>query len=344
MDRRPPPDVVVTHLGPVGVIPWSLRMTGLDVDSGDYRNLERAYPPATGYPTPRGQHLYYGDVEGRGNRKFKAHGCSGDIRGANGYAVLHGEAMLRLWGAVTQQLPPQFPFPVQLMLFEDKDLGPTQAKAVSDSRERKHTKREWGALADKAAAGLYTAVEGTRHDSHFDALRYWAYSVNTGGDWSQWQLRLMEVSDALQARIPIVDSGAAYSLTESRTNAASVASFVWSGRAYLRRDTSSEAQRRRILKRWHGSGSFMQELEHKAMLGAIRIDFGRGLTAKEISQNSIYSPRHIFRIVEAERAAKMGQRNDSIRAHVAGGSSVMATAAAFGLSRQHVYNVLKSVK
>ena len=328
----------------MGLVPWpGLRMTVADVDSGDYRNLTGAYPTATDYPTPRGQHLLYGDVEPRGNLKFKAHGCKGDIRGARGYVVLHGEAMLKLWGAVTTRRPPQFPFPVQLLLFTEEELGPGKTPPRREAGERTTTKRDWASLEAAAADGLYTVQAGNRHEAHFDALRYWAYrwQGNMGADLSAWQARVIEVSDQLHGRIPVVPRALSYSLTQSRTNALSVATFVWSGRQDRPHDHSSEAQRRRALKRWHGRGDFMQELNVKAMHTAIRIDYGRGLSVSDIAQNSIYTKRHIFRIVQAERVAALAQRNDLIRDHVVGGASVSKTAALFGVSRSQIYRILK---
>ena len=79
-ERRPSPDVIVSYPGLIGIVPWSLRMAGVDVDAGDFQNITRLYPATQDYATRRGQHLYYGDVEPRGNRKFKAYSCSGDIR------------------------------------------------------------------------------------------------------------------------------------------------------------------------------------------------------------------------------------------------------------------------
>ena len=198
-------------------------------------------------------------------------------------------------------------------------------------------------LADSAAEGLYTAVEGTRHDAHFDAVRYWAYSVNLGGNLSTWLARVNEVSDQLHGRIPVTGSAHRYSRTQSRTNAVRVATFTWNiGTDYLA-DYSTEAQRRRIVKRWHGQGSEAKVLQVDALHASIRFDFGQGLSVAEIARGSMYTPRHIFRIVAAEREATMRRRNDLIRDYARDGASVSKTAAAFGLSRRHVYRVLESV-
>ena len=319
-------------------------MTGADVDSGDFQNITKLYPAATDYPTFRGQHLYYGDVEARGNLKFKAHGCSGDIRGSRGYLIPQGDGILRIWGAVTTRRPPQFPFPVQLMLFSEEELGTGQSVPSPIRAADKKTTKEWAQLAQDAEQRLYTAKHGDRNRMHFDALRFWAYrwQGNMGVALDAWLSRVYEVSDQMHSHIPIIDSAPPFSLTEARTTAMSVATYLWSGRAGRQHDHSTEAQRRRVLKRWHGRGDFIQELNVKAMHTAIRIDYGRGLSVSDIAQNSIYGPRHIQRLVQEERAKAFAQRNDFVRAHVAGGASALATAHAFGLSKRHVNRILQS--
>ncbi len=162
-----------------------------------------------------------------------------------------------------------------------------------------------------------------------------------GGDLDTWLARVYKVSDQLHSHIPVMAGAPPFSLSEARTTALSVATFLWSGRANRQQDHSSEAQRRRILKRWHGRGDVIQALNIKALHTAIRIDYGRGLSVSDIAQNSIYSRQHIYRLVQADRAAALAQRNDLIRDHVAGGASVSKVAALFGVSRRQVYRILK---
>ena len=347
LDHRARPDLVLANAGPIGIVPWNgLRKTVADVDFGDYRNVAREYPPwlhyATGRASGEGRHLWYDDYEGRGSPKWSALGCSGEIRGVRGIVILHGDALVELWNrAITTRPGTTYPFPAQLMLFTEKELGPIQTAPLTKAGERKHTKGEWGALADAAAEGLYTAVEGNRHDAHFDALRFWAYSVNTGGDLTTWLARVNQVSDQLHGRIPVPESAHRYSRTHSRDNAVRVATFTWNLRTDYLADYSTEAQRRRIIKRWHSEGSEAKVLQVEALHAAIRFDFGRGLSVKEIARGSIYGERHIRHIVAAEREAAKLREHALIRAHVSGGASVTATAAAFGRGRKYVYNVLK---
>ena len=325
LEHRAGPDLVLAHEGLIGIVPWrGLRKTVMDVDHGNYRNITKPHPPWYHYQTGRaggeGRHLWYDDYEGRGSPKWSALGCSGELRGTKGIVVLHGDALVELWNrAITSRPEKVFPFPSQLMLFSETELGPIQAKPLSDTAERKHTKREWGALADAAAEGLYTAVEGNRHDAHFDALRYWAYSVNTGGDLTTWLARVNQVSDQLHGRIPVPESAHRYSRTQSRDNAGRVATFTWNLRTDYLADYSSEAQRRRIVKRWHGQGSEAKVLQVEALHAAIRFDFGQGLSVKEIARGRTYGERHIRKIVAAEREATKRREHALIRAHVSGG-------------------------
>ena len=63
----------------------------------------------------------------------------------------------------------------------------------------------------------------------------------------------------------------------------------------------------------------------------------------EIAKDSIYSRQHIYRLVQAERAATLAQRNNLIRDRIAGGDSVSKVATRFRVSRSQVYRILKSV-
>ena len=218
-------------------------MTGGDVDVGDFLNITRLYPAAEDYPTFRGQHLLYGDVEGRGNLKFKAYGCKGDIRGSRGYLIPQGDGLIQIWGAVTSRKPPQFPFPVQLMLFAEEELGPVQISPTAPRPADKKTTKEWAQLAQDTEQRLYAARPGGRNRMHFDALRFWAYQWqgHMGGDLNTWQARVYEVSDQLHSHIPVIAGAPPFSLSEARTTALSVATFLWSGRAGRQHDHSRAA-------------------------------------------------------------------------------------------------------
>ena len=75
--------------GRLAVIPNSAGFTVIDVDNGDWTELVELYPPVAVTRTlSGGAHLWYRDSTRRRPRTWEAHGCSGDIVGADAYAVL----------------------------------------------------------------------------------------------------------------------------------------------------------------------------------------------------------------------------------------------------------------
>lgn len=101
--RRPSAEVIEAHPGPFGIVPWSVRTTGLDVDHGDPVQLSMLADPIANLQTFRGHHLYCSDTAPRRNARFEAAGCSGDVRGANGYLVLHYDGAERLLDAIRRR-------------------------------------------------------------------------------------------------------------------------------------------------------------------------------------------------------------------------------------------------
>ena len=102
--RRPSAAVAQMHVddahGPLGVIPWSLRSTALDIDEGDPDALRSWFAPWADLASRRGRHFYYDDSEPRGNTSWSLWDCRGDIRGARGFLVLHGDGPVRLADAL----------------------------------------------------------------------------------------------------------------------------------------------------------------------------------------------------------------------------------------------------
>lgn len=75
----------------LGMIPFSIDTTCVDVDGGDPAEFEEQYPALLQLPTRRvgGEHLYYADDKPRRNLKGERLGIKFDVRGAHGYVVLH---------------------------------------------------------------------------------------------------------------------------------------------------------------------------------------------------------------------------------------------------------------
>ena len=99
---RPGLAVVLAHDGPLGLQPWSVSTTALDVDAGDPGELIEAWPPMAVLDSrrPAGKHLYYTDTEGRRNAHFEAYNCAGEIRSAKGYLILWHDGAGRLADAL----------------------------------------------------------------------------------------------------------------------------------------------------------------------------------------------------------------------------------------------------
>lgn len=101
--RRPSSEVIETHRGWFGIVPWSIETTGLDVDTGDPLQLSIFCEPIANLRTRRGRHLYCADNQGRPNGRFDLQGCSGDIRGDRGYLILHYDGAERLLDALRRR-------------------------------------------------------------------------------------------------------------------------------------------------------------------------------------------------------------------------------------------------
>ena len=105
------------RVGPIGVIPFSLDSTALDIDAGDPSELLRIHPPWADIPSKRrgGRHAYYDDDKPRGNADWALHGCSGQVRGGRGYVILHEpDGPERLAEALKRRSPGRAPAPRDL--------------------------------------------------------------------------------------------------------------------------------------------------------------------------------------------------------------------------------------
>ena len=132
---RAPLGNALRHLSndlPLGLIPSSVSTSALDIDEGDPTRMIDAFPPLAELVSRQkgGRHLYYSDTLSRGNRKFSAFECAGDIRSGKGYLILYdGQAWKLLEGLRT---PPAdaVPFPADLFEAAGVELDPV---ALHDS-------------------------------------------------------------------------------------------------------------------------------------------------------------------------------------------------------------------
>ena len=231
--RVPALDVALSHLGrgPLAVIPWSLKASGLDVDHGNPHDLINTFPPLADCPTRRkgGHHLYYEDNQARGNGRFAAYGCKGEIRGASGYLILWAGAAVVLADALENpNKAARFP----ASLFEAAG-EPEPARAFKADL---HTWTARGELLE-----LETVHPGARNTSLFNAVRFWAYRQSKGQDLEAWLNRVQAFALEQNRRFPIP-----LEVNEVCSTAYSISTWAWSGGGPI--DHSPAAQRRRGVK------------------------------------------------------------------------------------------------
>ena len=244
---RPGLDVVLAHEGPLGLQPWSISTSALDVDAGDPGELMQAWPPMAILDSRRadGKHLYYSDTEGRGNGHFKVYGCAGEIRSAKGYLILWHDGAGRLADALHDPIARSKRWPSDL--FELAGLpAVTLPGAVKKPAYRykpsDQSRHSWAAAA--AALELETIKRGLRNVTLFDAVRFWAYSIPRGQYLDAWTRRVQVHALEQNRRFPQPLEG----LEVIRT-AYSISTWCWSGGgSRWHFDHSSPAQRRRGIK------------------------------------------------------------------------------------------------
>ena len=228
--RSPAPlDLCLAHDGPLGLVPWSIGTSALDVDRGDWRKLPRSLVNY-GTRSKAGRHCYYSDDQPRRSQNWKANGCSGEVRGATGYLILWRDGAARIAVAITG--PRQwslFPFPYSLL--ESRNKG-----RVLQFPER--------AVNPYRNLDLERVHKGARNDSLFAVVRLRAYRDiseyrrERGADLAGWLRLVCTFTDDHNRRFP-----RPLRLAEVRSTSYSVATWVWS-----RFDHSPDKQSERGIK------------------------------------------------------------------------------------------------
>ena len=126
-----------------------------------------------------GFHSYYSESKGRSNQSFELAGCRGEIRGARGYLILHGDAAQRLAGVNFDAAGDAGHFPENLWEAGGVALPTMETRAYTPSAEGAAT---WSNRAGAALRGLGKVYPGTRNNSLFDAVRFYAYGQHDRGD------------------------------------------------------------------------------------------------------------------------------------------------------------------
>ena len=210
--RKPSLDVVAAHDGRIGLIPHSIGATALDVDQGDPSKLP---PPWTRTRSQRagGFHLYYGDDQARGNQSWEAEGCSGEVRSASGYLILHNGGEHKLARAIESgRQKSLFPFPFDLLKLHEAEL-------IVPTVRKLHAVETLG----KVSVRLEGVFEGARGESLFLVVREWAYKQRRGPDLRAWCRLVKDFTIHSNNRFPVP-----LEAREAIATSYSVATWIWS--------------------------------------------------------------------------------------------------------------------
>ncbi|MDE2755692.1 MAG: primase C-terminal domain-containing protein [Acidobacteriota bacterium] len=307
---RPGLDVVLAHPGPLGLKPWSISTSALDVDTGDPGDLIEAWPPMAVLNSRRsdGKHLYYSDTEGRGNSHFETYGCAGEVRSAKGYLILWHDGAQRLADALGDPLARARRWPRDL--FELAGLPavtlPAAVKTPAYSyKPSDHSRQTWASAA--AGVALETIRPGRRNVNLFDAVRFWAYSVPRGNDLQAWNRRVQLHALQQNRRFPQPLDG-----REVIQTAYSISTWCWSGGGaklhypnYFRHD--SQNQRKRGIKGGLVSGK-VRRARNRPRDTAWRAAHAAGQSMRSIAKEYGVEHSTVLRVVrEAEISSAVGE-------------------------------------
>lgn len=195
--HAPDIDCVLVHRGNVGIIPFSVETSALDVDKGEPTQLSLFHPPLVILRSqrPGGEHFYYRDDTPRGNQHWSAFGCSGEVRSAKGYLILYWDAPVRLAHALAYDKA-DCSFPVGLLeLVEPVEVGTPVPLDDLDSADSPQLR-----LLSPGAPKLERVQKGRRNIALFDSVRFWSYGAAKGyASYDDW-LRAVEIRTLAENR------------------------------------------------------------------------------------------------------------------------------------------------
>ena len=284
--RKPTLDVVAAHDGRIGLIPYSIGTTALDLDHGEADTMPMPWLRNRS-ARPGGYHLFYGDNQARGNQGWKLGDCSGEVRGARGYLILHNGGAHRVARAI--QSGPQlslFPFPAELIKAHEAEL-------IVPTVRQLHAVEPHG----KASLRLEGVHKGARGESLFLCVRLWAYKQRRGADLGAWCARVRDFTLHSNTRFPHP-----LIAREAVATAYSVSTWVWSafneiipskGKGPL--DHSSTAQSWRGV--WSGRARRREtQARDRAIVEAVE----RGESMRAVAGDHGITARAVHRIVWRE--------------------------------------------
>lgn len=214
--HKPDLDCVLAHPSHVGIVPFSVNTSALDVDHGTPTQLSLFHPPLIAVPSrqPGREHLYYRDDTPRGNQRWRAFGCSGEVRSAKGYLILYRDAPVQLAHALVYNEERCY-FPVDLLEL----VEPAESAVALDELEIANSPQL--RLLVPGAPVLERVRKGHRNNALFDAVRFWAYQARKG-TYAEWL-------QTVEARTLAENRRFSEPLTErhARTTAYSIAIWTW---------------------------------------------------------------------------------------------------------------------
>lgn len=323
--RRPLLDQVLSHEGPVGLIPWSIRSTALDVDQGDPAAFVEQYPPRVQLETLTAGHwhLYYNDDEPRRNQKFSRRGIAGDVRSAHGYLILWNDSVVDF---VQQWLRgPLRPLPRDLFEWAGVDVEPSaplepMAKPVTDPQ-----------AGDVDLGGV---AIGARNTSLFDSVRWWAYRQRRGDDPSAWNDRvLLEALNRNQLFATPLDRA------EVQCTAYSISTWTWAGNGAV--DHSAPLQALRGIMSGRARRARKKDRDAQVV-----DDYFTGLSIAQIAREQGFSEDGVRKVIKrdapqlwAQRKGRRALRDRGIVRLLESGATQAQVATRYGLERSTVSKI-----
>ena len=282
LKRRPALETVL-HSPELGIVPWSLGSTALDVDRGEPVQLCLFHPPLVVLASGQDGrcHLYYRDTEPRRNGNWDAFSCGGQIRGANGFLRLwHPQSSVDLLFALAHN-PDRCMFPAEVI------QGPG-AKRYRPPAEPGEPFTRQVALP---AIDLGKVEPGNRNNSLFDVVRFRAYAADKPAsmyDWDEW-VRVYAQGRNLEFRRPLP-------VSEVDKLALSVSTWVWSGGGPAHHGMWTPEQRRRGGITWGRMRRYENRERDEAVVRAVR----GGMSMRRAARRFGLSVGAIHRIVHRD--------------------------------------------
>lgn len=289
LKRRPALETVL-HAPDLGIVPWSLHNTALDVDRGEPVQLCLFHPPLVVLVSGKVDHchLYYRDTAPRRNGNWTAFGCSGQIRGSNGFLRLwHPQSPVQLLFALLNNPDPCL-FPANLIL----------APATKNYRRPADPGEPYTRNLPMPGVDLGSVGVGNRNNSLFDVVRFWSYAKAKPESMHVWHelVRVYAQRRNLEFRRPLP-------VQEVDKLALSVSTWVWSGGGPTHHRTWTPEQRRRGGITW-GRMRRHDNLERdRAIVRAVQ----GGMSMRKVGADWGLSAMQVSRILRRDEPPVGGQ-------------------------------------